>query len=82
MHRGFLVIDFKNGVRIIYMILTSGTKKIIQLPSGWKFEDRKVIVEFMKLDGFQMIKYNKYYGTFELENEFPDIVRENNILNN
>lgn len=82
MHRGFLVIDFKNGVRIIYMILTSGTKKIIQLPSGWKFEDRKVIVEYMKLDGFQMIKYNKYYGTFELENEFPDIVRENNILNN
>lgn len=92
MHRGFLVIDFKNGSQIIYMILTKKKPHVIQLPSSFKFNPltRKVIVEFMSSApsktaqgsfSFSFSSYENEYDTVGIEKAFPEIMLNNAIYN-
>ncbi|MBR1834880.1 MAG: recombinase family protein [Bacteroidales bacterium] len=87
MHRGFLVIDFKNGLRLIYLILVSQKKSYIQMPNTFKFNEktRKVVVESYKsvTTGteypFSFDSQVNEYNTVEVEKNFPDICNENRL---
>lgn len=87
MHRGFLVIDFKNGLRLIYLLLISQKKSFIQLPNTFKFNEktRKVVVESYKAFTpnkefpFSLGSKQREYNTVELEKYFPDICQENRL---
>lgn len=74
MHKGFLEINFKNGIKMVYIILAA-RNKIIRLPITFKLIDRKIEVEFMD----KLKTYKKSYNIDELEEKFPDIFIENQI---
>ena len=80
-NRGFLVVTFKNGVEIVYLLLA---KKSVQLPSGFKFnkETKKVEVQTKSRPTMQGMTFQTSiasYDSMELENNFPDIMTQNVI---
>ncbi len=84
-NRGFLVIDFKNGLQMIYMILSRKQTIIVQLPSAFAFdrEQRKVIVTSMDrptdTNKFSFGTHINLYNTYEIENNYPDLMVQNDI---
>lgn len=79
MHRGFLVVTFKNGLEIIYLLMTSRKTKAVQIPPGMSFDtvSRKIIVEVKLSDGLETEKVA--YDSFTFANTFPDIMEEGRI---
>lgn len=81
--RGFLVIYFKNGLEIKYLLM-SAKHKVIQLPHAWQFnkDTEKMVVTFMprrKFGDFRLDTYTEEFNEIDIENIFPDIIEENNI---
>lgn len=84
MHRGFLVVTFKNGTEIPFLVLAR--KNVVCSPLitfGFNVDERKVTLEVYPerkgLD-FNLVPEIRMYNTYEVENLFTDIVKERNIF--
>lgn len=68
MHRGFLEVVFKNGLRYIYLVLAA-QKKIYQLPLSFNFikETKEVEVQMIKDFSLKRYTFNEILDKFELE---------------
>ena len=84
-HRGFIVVTFKNGVEMVFLSIARKHTLLSVLPPTFKFDVEKwcVGVEVMNKEEdnpYSMTTDTKYYDCWQVEKEFADIVTENNIF--
>lgn len=80
--RYFLIIEFKNNVEIVYILISRQKPSIIMLPTSFKYnrELNKVGLEVAdNTNGFIAQTHTEYYSITDIERLFPDIIKENDI---
>lgn len=74
-HKGYLEVEFKNGMKLIYIIMPC-RKVLAQLPITFKLEDKKIYVPIQD----ELNTTYKEYDIIDLYNTYMDEIKKRSLL--